>query len=42
LIGRAAEVDAATLDDFLAFDGQLTNVTDRMMATFERVVSALS
>jgi hypothetical protein len=34
-------VDRATLDDFLAFDGRLESVTDRMMATFIRVVGAL-
>ncbi len=35
-------LDRATLDDFLAFDGNLARVTDRMLAAFERVVSALN
>ncbi len=38
----AAGVDRATLADFLAFDGDLASVTDRMMAAFVRVVSALN
>ena len=38
----AAGVDSATLADFLAFDGDLANVTDRMMAAFVRVVIALN
>jgi hypothetical protein len=38
----AAGVDRATLADFLAFDGDLAHVTDRMMAAFVRVVSALN
>ena len=39
---RAAGVDRATLADVLAFDGDLASVTDRMMAAFVRVVSALN
>jgi hypothetical protein len=39
---RAAGVDRATLADFLAFDGDLASVTDRMMAAFVRVVSAVN
>jgi hypothetical protein len=39
---RAAGIDRATLSDFLAFDGDLASVTDRMMATFVQVVSALN
>ena len=38
----AAGVDRATLADFLAFDGDLASVTDRMMAAFVRVVSAVN
>jgi hypothetical protein len=39
---RAVAIDRATLADFLAFDGDLASVTDRMMAAFVRVVSALN
>ena len=39
---RVAGIDRATLADFLAFDGDLASVTDRMMAAFVQVVSALN
>jgi hypothetical protein len=39
---RAAGIDRATLNDFLSFGGDLASVTDRMMAAFVRVVSALN
>jgi hypothetical protein len=38
----ATGVDRATLGDFLAFDGDLASVTDRMMAAFVWVVSAFN
>ncbi len=37
-----AGLDQATRDDFLALDGDLASVTDRMMAAFVRVVGALN
>ena len=37
-----AGLDRATLADLLAFDGDLAQVTDRLLAAMGRVVSALS
>ena len=39
---RNVGIDSATLDDFLGFDGDLANVTDRMMGAFVRVASAVN
>ena len=34
--GRALDLDAATARDFLAFDGTMGGITDRMIRYFER------
>lgn len=38
----AAGLDMETADDFVAFDGTLESVTDRMLAAMQRIVAALS
>src|SRR3712207_3302860 len=36
------DMDAATLYDFMRFDGTLSSVTDRMLACCQRIVSTLN
>ena len=38
----AAGLDLDTVHEFIAFDGTLTSVTDRMLAALQRVVAALN